>query len=65
MTLYESTRHLHHACEQHPLGQKMARSTVNPQEWADWLAGMATLHTVIDRPLPLHLHRAHLFNADA
>ena len=39
MTLYDATRDLHHACEQHPLGQAMVNGAVTPQHWADWLLG--------------------------
>lgn len=64
MTLREATRDLHHACEQHPLGQRMARGEVTAQEWADWLAGFAVLHAAADRVMPIHMQRGYLFNAD-
>lgn len=64
MTLREATRDLHHACERHPLGQRMVNGEVTPQEWADWLSAFNTIHATVDRILPLHMHRQYLFNAD-
>lgn len=52
MTLYESTRDLHHACEMHPLGQAMVNATITPQQWADWLEALRTIHTALDPHLP-------------
>jgi hypothetical protein len=64
MTLYAATRDLHHACEAHPVGQRMSAGTVTPQEWADWLAAFRALHQAIDPHLPLHLTRVALLDAD-
>jgi heme oxygenase len=64
MTLYAATRELHHACEAHPVGQRMSAGTVTPQEWADWLAAFRAIHRVIDPHLPLHLTRVALLDAD-
>lgn len=64
MTLYAATRDLHHACEAHPVGQRMSAGTVTPQEWADWLAAFRAIHRVIDPHLPLHLTRVALLDAD-
>jgi heme oxygenase len=64
MTLYAATRDLHHACESHPVGQRMSAGTVTPQEWADWLAAFRTIHQAIDFYLPLHLTRVALLDAD-
>jgi len=63
-TLYEETRHLHHACEAHPVGQRMADGTITAQEWADWLAAFRAAHLVIDPVFPDHLGRVALLNAD-
>jgi hypothetical protein len=52
MSLYENTRHLHHACEQHPVGQAMVNATITPQMWCDWLGALRVLHTAIDPHLP-------------
>lgn len=62
--LYAATRELHHACEAHPVGQRMSAGTVTPQEWVDWLAGFRALHGAIDPHLPLHLARVALLDAD-
>jgi hypothetical protein len=64
MSLYLATRELHHACEQHLLGQRMSAGTVAPQEWADWLAAFRAIHAAIDPHLPLHLARVALLGAD-
>lgn len=64
MSLYAATRDLHHACEAHPVGQRMSAGTVTPQEWADWLTAFRAIHSAIDPHLPLHLARVALLNAD-
>jgi len=64
MSLYEATKDLHHACEQHPVGQRMTTGAVTPQEWADWLWAFQILHSVVDLQLPLHMQRAGLFLSD-
>lgn len=64
MSLYAATRDLHHACESHPVGQRMSAGTVTPQEWADWLAAFRAIHQAIDPHLPLHLARVALLDAD-
>ena len=64
MTLRELTRPMHHACEQHPLGQRMVKGEISPQEWADWLMAFAVLHRRVDPALPIHMARTHLFTAD-
>jgi hypothetical protein len=64
MSLYAATRDLHHACEAHPVGQRMSAGTVSPQEWADWLAAFRAIHQAIDPHLPLHLARVALLDAD-
>jgi hypothetical protein len=64
MTLYEATRDLHHACEIHPVGARMADGSVAPHEWADWLAAFRTLHAAIDPPLPASMSRDLVLAAD-
>ena len=64
MILYTATKDLHHACEQHPVGQRMSDGTVTQQEWADWLAAFRTLHSVIDASLPDHMARDTVLSAD-
>jgi heme oxygenase len=64
MILYAATKDLHHACEQHPVGQRMSDGTVAPQEWADWLAAFRTLHGAIDMTLPAHMSRDVVLTAD-
>jgi hypothetical protein len=59
--LWSGTRDLHHACERHPVGQRMLAGKVTPQEWADWLGAYFVIHLVIDQTLPPHFSReAHL-----
>ena len=62
--LFEATRDLHHACEAHPLGQRMTAGTVSRQEWADWLAAFRALHITIDPHHPAHMTRVALLDAD-
>lgn len=62
--LYTATRDLHHACEVHPVGCRMADGTVTPQEWADWLAAFRAIHVRIDPYNPRHLARVALLDAD-
>lgn len=64
MTLYAATRDLHHACEAHPVGQRMSAGTVTRQEWADWLAAFRAVHVRIDPVFPGHLRRVALLDAD-
>jgi len=70
MTLYEATRDLHHACEAHPVGQRMnppgqgRAPTITRQEWADWLAAFRALHAVVDAGLPAHMSRDAALAAD-
>ena len=62
--LYEATRDLHHACEAHPVGQRMTAGSVSHQEWADWLAAFRAVHVVIDPHHPAHMARVALLDAD-
>jgi hypothetical protein len=64
MSLYLATRELHHACEQHPLGQRMSAGTISAQEWADWLMAFRAIHGAIDPHLPALLARVALLDAD-
>jgi hypothetical protein len=64
MSLYEATKDLHHACEQHETGQRMANGAATPQEWADWLWAFRVLHSVVDAALPDHMARDALLSAD-
>ncbi len=50
--LWEATRDLHHACEAHPLGQRMVGATIGAQDWCDWLDALRVLHGAIDPHLP-------------
>jgi len=63
-TLYDATHDLHHACEQHLLGQAMVNGAVTPQHWADWLWAMRALHSVVDAGLPVHMARDAVLGAD-
>ena len=51
-TLFDATRHLHHACEEHSLGQAMIQATVTSQQWCDWLGALRLIHGKIDPHLP-------------
>lgn len=64
MNLFEATREMHHACEAHPVGQRMFRGDVTRQEWADWLGAMQVLHRIVDRAVPDHMARDAALAAD-
>lgn len=64
MTLFEATRDQHHACEQHPLGRRMAAGNITRAEWAAWLNAFRTLHQVVDLALPADMFRDGLLAAD-
>ena len=62
--LWEATRDLHHACEEHPVGAAMA-SGKPPLEWyADWLATLEAIHSIIDPDMPSVLWRTDRLTAD-
>jgi heme oxygenase len=62
--LYAATKDLHHACEQHAVGQRMSSGEVRAHEWADWLWAFRCLHSVIDNSLPSHMAREAALSAD-
>jgi heme oxygenase len=64
MSLKDMTREMHHACEAHPVGQRMVKGAVTPQEWADWLWAMRCLHQMVDLQLPAYMHRDAAFSSD-
>jgi len=57
MGLYDDTRDLHHACEAHPVGQRMSTGAITSQEWADWLWAFRKIHEVIDKHHPVSFAR--------
>jgi heme oxygenase len=63
-TLYSATRELHHACEAHPVGQRMSQGIITPQEWADWLEAFRVIHLAVDPILPTHMARDRALLAD-
>jgi len=62
--LYTATREYHHACEEHPIGQKMAIGAITRVEWAYWLHALQVLHWGADGLLPDHMRRDLMFRAD-
>lgn len=64
MSLYDATKDLHHACEQHPFGARMSQGNVTGQEWADWLWSFKALHSVVDLDLPADFCRDDALRAD-
>lgn len=62
--LFTATRDMHHACEAHPVGQRMAGGTISPQEWADWLAAFRAVHVAIDSHYPDHMARVSYLDDD-
>ena len=47
-SLFDTTRDLHHACEDHLVGGAMADGTISKQWWADWLLVLYQIHCEID-----------------
>lgn len=62
--LWHATRELHHKAEGHPVAKRMVDGTITPQEWADWLHAMWTIHSALDPHLPLCARRADAFASD-
>lgn len=62
--LWETTRDLHHACEEHPLGQMMSNATVTDQDWCDWLGVFHKIHTAIDPWVPPYVQVAGALTLD-
>ena len=62
--LWESTRDLHHACEQHNVGGAM--STGNPPRiwYACWLIALKQVHSAVDVHAPNILHRVERLERD-
>ena len=55
--LWEETRELHHACEQHRVGGAMATGKP-PRIWyAAWLVALHQIHSIIDTHMPDCLNR--------
>lgn len=50
--LWSSTRSLHHACEQHPVGEAMANGNPPMQWYVDWLFTLKVIHTKVDDVVP-------------
>ena len=62
--LWEATRDLHHACEEHPVGAAMA-SGKPPLGWyADWLYAIHRIHHVVDPAIPENLRRVAALETD-
>jgi heme oxygenase len=55
--LWEATRDLHHACEQHPVGGVMAVGKPPAIWYCAWLQVLLQLHEVVDQHLPQTVHR--------
>jgi heme oxygenase len=62
--LWEETRELHHACEQHAVGGAMATGKP-PRIWyAAWLVALEQIHSVIDNHMPDLLNRTDRLSID-
>jgi len=62
--LWNATRDLHHACEQHPVGGVMAVGKPPAIWYAAWLQVLLQLHEVVDKHLPETVHRVQRIKAD-
>lgn len=55
--LWEETRELHHACEQHRVGGAMATGKPPVVWYAAWLQALYQIHSIIDSHMPDQLNR--------
>ena len=55
--LWEETRELHHACEQHAVGGAMATGKPPHIWYAAWLVALLQIHSIIDEHMPNCLNR--------
>lgn len=56
--LWESTRDLHHACEEHPVGNAMSKGNP-PRIWYKaWLMALYQIHSAVDPHVPESIERA-------
>ena len=62
--LWNATRDLHHACEQHPVGGVMAVGKPPLIWYRAWLQVLLQLHEVVDKYLPSTVHRVDRIKAD-
>lgn len=62
--LWEATRSLHHACEEHAVGKAMASGNPPHLWYAEWLMALRAIHEVVDAGLPECLHRTSRLDQD-
>jgi heme oxygenase len=62
--LWNATRDLHHACEQHPVGGVMAVGKPPKIWYRAWLQVLLQLHEVVDQHLPSTVHRVERIQRD-
>lgn len=62
--LWQATRDLHHACEEHTVGKAMATGTPPPTWYADWLGALEKIHFVVDPDMPYMLWRTERLRQD-
>lgn len=62
--LWQATRDLHHACEQHPVGGAMARGKPPVIWYRAWLQVLLQLHEVVDQHMPVTIHRVSCIKTD-
>ena len=62
--LWQQTRDLHHACEQHDVGSAMASGEPPMQWYADWVSALLTIHTAVDKYYPTVIHRVDRLKED-
>ena len=62
--LWQATRDLHHACEEHAVGAAMASGNPPPLWYAQWLQALHQIHSVLDPYLPTAVHRTQRLEQD-
>lgn len=62
--LWNATRDMHHACEQHVVGAAMASGKPHIEWYAGWIRALEQIHAHIDPHMPLSVHRVSRLQAD-
>lgn len=62
--LYQETRDLHHACEQHVVGAGMSDGSIPEEYWVDWLFALYYIHLAIDHEVHPLMRRTNELEKD-
>jgi len=62
--LWQETRDLHHACEEHEVGGAMASGKPPMQWYSDWVGALLKIHSEIDKYYSESIHRVERLKED-